>query len=176
MRKLVGLMAAVAAVSSVAGAQTWQGQNGTYKFDGCEKDGQSIFCGFTYTLTRSETSSLRWDGDDVTYYMSNGTSGKSKRVSLAGSDWTGYWALGTAIKGVPVAVWFDMGLPSNTASIRALVLDGYRLDNVPVKGNTPAPAATTAPANTNAYNAVMTNCKPGANGTLTCTATLTPRR
>ncbi|TSA80598.1 hypothetical protein FNU79_16360 [Deinococcus detaillensis] len=61
-----------------------------------------------------------------------------------------------------------------------LVFNANVLSNVKVmslQAPTPSPTTTTtAPVNTSAYNAVLTNCKSGANGTLTCGATLTPRR
>ncbi|PTA66583.1 hypothetical protein C8263_16915 [Deinococcus arcticus] len=83
----------------------------------------------------------------------------------------------TFTKGIPTKLtWRFEGVPTTVTTLRGVVLAGFAVQNVRLVGTTPAPSATPAPVNVSSYNAELTNCKAGANGTLTCTATLTPRR
>jgi len=187
MKKLM-MMAAAAMALGMAGAQTWQGENGNITLNSCYKGSeQYVLCEVNYTLTKSDTAEFAWYTNELVYYLADGTSDKAHSLSVAGDSF--YIDRGDAnvIKGVPTKIIFALDLPSGTTSIRALVIFGHRIDNVPVRASAtaPAPAATPRPAtttttttavNTSAYNAVLTNCKSGTNGTLTCAATLTPRR
>jgi len=185
MKKLM-MMAAAAMALSTAGAQTWASGNGNLTLNRCyQGSGQYVLCDFDYTLTKEDTSELKWSTSDLVYYLANGTSGHAYSVSTAGSDFDKYYGNATIIKGVPTETLFALDLPSGSTSILAMVIAGHRIDNVPIRASAtapaPAPAArpaatTTTSVNTSAYNAVLTSCKAGANGTLTCSATLTPRR
>lgn len=79
---------------------------------------------------------------------------------------------------VPVSIIFDA--PSSMTSFQVVALQRVAVNNIPIRGATPAPApAPIKPpttGNTANYNAVLSNCKADAKGVLTCTAVLTPRR
>lgn len=187
MKKLTAVMVAAAALGAgVAGAQTWQDENGTFTFTGCYKSDSFVRCEVNYTLTKKDTGRLGWSNSDMIYYLSNGTTGRADTLSMAGGYFYGTGAV-DIIKGVPIKTVFQLELPSDTKNILALLIDKKRFDNVPVRSSATAaapapaprpaaPAPAAAPVNTGNYNAVLTECKPGAGGVLTCKAVLTPRR
>lgn len=187
--KKIAMAVAAALVAGVAGAQgqTWSSGDGQLTFKGCytyKLEGY-VACDMTYTLTKKETGRFMLKEGEFMGFTTDGNQLESYAISLAGGNYGPSWYISeaNALKGVPVRVSFLLKAPQGTRQLRALTVLGQRFDNVPVSsGNAPAPTpqrsttTTPAPVNTSAYNAVMTNCKAGANGTLTCTATLTPRR
>ncbi|MBB5294075.1 hypothetical protein HNQ10_000889 [Deinococcus metallilatus] len=177
-------------LSGFAGAQgqTWPDDkgNGNFTFLGCYVGPDGVQCDLSYTLTKLEQGNVEYNCDWVQLFTSDGKTAKAYRVAVAGS---GFYCNPRAdvIKDVPVTISIRLPLPAGTSSIRALVLPGKRLDNVPVSsGNAPAPIvqrpATPAPApapavNADQYNIQLSGCKATGNGAYTCTgAVVTPRR
>ncbi|UQN06494.1 hypothetical protein [Deinococcus sp. QL22] len=164
----------------MASAQTVQTEEGQYQLFGCYVQNKQVLCDVTFTLTSANQMEKYFN--ETTVFSTSGTQTKPADFIYAGkpinSGNTIFGVGGNVFKSIPVKLTVVTGLPVGTSSIRALILDrgNVRFDNIAVRGAAPAPVVTPAPVSTSAYNAVMTNCKPGAGGTMTCTATLTPRR
>lgn len=178
------VVAAMLGGLGVAGAQAQaDGEGGTYLLGGCYVQEKQVTCDVMYTLTKSDKSDIVFRR--TTVFTVDGQNLGPKSVNLGGDNFLGgpgyNWPNATLYKNIPVKISIRTGLPSNTTMVRALILESgnVRFDNIPVRGGaspSPAPVATPTPVNTGNYNAVLTGCKQGANATLTCTATLTPRR
>lgn len=183
MNKLKMTAAALVLGAGMAGAQaagplTVRGFYGVYKLTGCYSTKDGVRCDFTYEP--SEDTTTTFSVNNFGYVNAAGETRADSKVSLKGAPWTDQSPSLKVYKGIPVKVSYLFDAPANTKSLRILLYQGNRVaDNVPVGGSsasTPTPMPVTAPANSGAYNAVLTNCKPGGNGALICTATLTPKR
>lgn len=169
-----------ALVLGTAGAQTaWTTDDGRTQLSGCYVVKDGVRCDMVYTRTSDSKERLFVNRDMFEVITTDGRSFGASSVSVAGSRFETYGGA-AAYKGAPIQLSVLFGLPTTTTALRILAYRNDPLSNIPVRPSAaaaaPRPAATTTPANTSAYNAVLTNCKTGANGTLTCTATLTPRR
>lgn len=177
------LMVAVAVTGAgMAGGQTaWTTDAGVTRITSCYVVKGGVRCDMTYTRTAEGRENLFVTTTDMFQVITtDGRSFGPSAVAVAGGGFETYGGT-TVYKGAPVQFSVLFELPATTNTLRVLAYKGEPLNNIPVRSSaTPAPAprptTTTSPANTSNYNAVMTNCTPGANGTLTCTATLTPRR
>jgi len=199
------ILAAVAGVamasSSVAGAQgqSWEIPGGTYTFRGCGTvAGGSVQCGLTFVQTvAGEGGTFQLETRNVQAFSQIGQLSRATRVNVAGQGFTGP-DTAPSMQGQPIDILFELGgLPTGTKSIRALIIEGHKLDNVPVSGSVPAasggatgemtsprpgmkqgsppmgmPGGMNVPGG---FNVQFSDCKV-TQGTLTCTATFTLQR
>ena len=179
MRKNLKMVAVLAAatLSAVAGAQSWEDQNGTYTLKGCFSAQGNVQCDLTFTLTKQGNSSFTYTNSNIQFFTTDGQTGSAYKVSLAGRSFT-YQDTINIVQDVPIKFSFTLPLSANTKVIRAVVIAGKRLDNVPVSGNgSTAPAPVVSVPNNggtpNGFQVMFSNCKLSS-GMYTCTATLTP--
>ncbi|GGO40707.1 hypothetical protein [Deinococcus humi] len=180
MKKFTLFAAAAAVGLSVAGAQTWTTDDGTYTLKGCYPSAGAVRCDLGYIYTRSDSAAQSFKPG---YYEVVGTDGKTytaKQIAVGGNPMSTNVINQTYYKGisVPFSIIFDA--PSSMTSFQVMALERVVVNNVPIRGATPTPApAPIKPPTTGStanYNAVLSNCKADAKGVLTCTAVLTPRR
>lgn len=178
VRKLLTVLAVATASAGVAGAQqTFMGSVGNYTLNGCYITREGVRCDFSYSP--KEDGRIYFNTSLFEVITAAGGNLRPRSVSAGGGNWRTSTEYINAYRGVSIKVGALFDLPSSTTSLRILTVEGQRADNVAVRNSAtpaPQPVAAPAPANTGNYNATLTNCKPGAGGTLTCTATLTPRR
>lgn len=154
--------------------------NWTGSFNGCVSKGNGLVdCTFTETYVGAENMKTGyWSASDVIIVLNGGQEIKASELTVGGNRERGSQAK-TMYQNMPVTAIAHFKLPTNVSVLPRVVYGRALFSNVTFRNTAapaPRPASSPAPANTAAYNAVMTNCKPGAGGTLTCTATLTPRR
>jgi len=200
------ILAAVAGVamafSSVAGAQgqTWEVTGGTYTFRGCGTSAQGVQCGLTFVQTvADEGGTFQLELKNVQAFSEIGQLSRATGVNVAGQGFTGP-NTAPSTQGEPIDILFDLGgLPTGTKSIRALIIEGHKLDRVPVSGAPIAssgavtsgrvPNGMTLPRRGGTLAAPMMGMPEGLNlpggfgvqfsdckftrGALTCTATFT---
>jgi len=183
------------AFSSVAGAQgqSWEVTGGTYTFRGCGTSAQGVQCGLTFVQTvAGEGGTFQLELKNVQAFSEIGQLSRATGVNVAGQGTDGP-NTAPSMQGQPIDILFDLGgLPTGTKSIRALIIEGHKLDRVPVSsapiasggvpgGMTPPRrgGAPTAPMmgmpgglNLPNFNVQYSDCK-FTQGTLTCTATFT---
>jgi hypothetical protein len=172
------ILAATLTLTGLAGAQSWQLDKGAFKLVACTGTPAGVQCDLTYTLTKQQSYKFGLSASDIKAYLADGTVVSPKLTTGGGQNFSTYGSF-EAQYNVPVKATLLFNIPNTTSSLRALVIDDVRVDNVAVRGTTAAPASTPGAATgtlATGYNAVLTNCKSSAGGQLTCTATLTPRR
>jgi len=201
----ISLLAAVVGVamasSSVAGAQgqSWEVTGGTYTFRGCGTVAQGVQCGLTFVQTvAGEGGTFQLELKNVQAFSEIGQLSRATGVNVAGQGTDGP-NTAPSTQGRPIDILFDLGgLPTNTKSIRALIIEGYKLDHVPVsgapiassgavtsgrvangmtpprRGGTPAAPMMGMPGGLNVpnFSVQYSDCK-FTQGALTCTATFT---
>jgi len=191
------------AFSSVAGAQgqSWEITGGTYTFLGCgTAAGGNIQCGLRFVQTvAGEGGTFQLEAKNVQAFSQIGQLSRATRVNVAGQGFMGP-DTAPSTQGQPIDTLFELGgLPMGTKSIRALIIEGHKLDRVPVSGvslagNDPvvrggAPSEMTPPRRGSSPAAPMTGMPERLNvpggfsvqysdcrfiqGALTCTATFT---
>ncbi|MFB9995466.1 hypothetical protein ACFFLM_26395 [Deinococcus oregonensis] len=172
------ILAATLTLTGLAGAQSWQLDKGAFKLVACTGTPAGVQCDLTYTLTKQQSYKFGLSASEIKAYLADGTVVSPQLTTGGGQNFSTYGAF-EAQYNVPVKATFLFNIPNTTSSLRALVIDDVRVDNVAVRGTAAAPASTPGAATSTlatGYNAVLTNCKSSAGGQLTCTATLTPRR
>ena len=151
----------------------------------------------TYDITYSDVNCKRVDTKNIECSVIGTYSGKNNeqgaffradqgRLTLAdGTTFIGLTVAGGGLKaarnldmikfakGIPTKLtWAFEDVPTNISTLRGVSLAGLGVQNVRLGGTGVATVSTTsAPTG---YTAVLSNCKADANGTLTCTAVLTP--
>ncbi|MDL2342973.1 hypothetical protein QOL99_02290 [Deinococcus sp. MIMF12] len=181
MKKTILGLTALILTGTAAAQSTWTYSNNNWRatFQGCVRVSASsteVRCSFTDTYVGPDsTRDGSWQPDRVIAVLNGGMQVKGSTITVAGKSSNGYQEQ-VAYKDLPINVIVNMTIPVNISTVARLNYFDHVLSNVSIRLQGQAATATPAPANTGNYNAVMTNCKAGANGTLTCTATLTPRR
>jgi len=197
---LAAAAGAAMAFSSVASAQgqTWEIPGGTYTFLGCGTVAERVQCGLTFVQTvDGEGGGFQLEARNVQAFSANGQLSRATRVNVAGQGFAGPNSA-PSTQGQPIDTLFELGgLPIDTTSIRALIIEGHKLDNVPVSGSVPVPsgsapgrmtfprqgATRTAPVTgmtgmpgglnvPGGFDVQFSDCKL-IQGALTCTATFT---
>jgi hypothetical protein len=181
---LAGAVMTVMAFASMAGAQgqTWEISGGTYTFGGCSTAAAGIQCRLTFLQTDPGEGTFQLDPKDVQATSDTGRLFRATRVNVAGQGFTGPNAA-PSTQGTPIDILFELGgLPAGTKSIRTLIIEGHKLDNVivgrggasgamtpPRQGEAPGPQNIGIPGG---FNVQYTDCRFTPQG-LTCTATFT---
>ncbi|MFC6592061.1 hypothetical protein ACFP81_08650 [Deinococcus lacus] len=179
---LVGL-----ALAGVAGAQSWDVEDGKLTFVGCYGKQDGVYCDFSYVLTKKQTASFYWSPERFKVFKQDGTSQKADAMAFVDGKFGGIWGYSSTqevIANVPLKVTAYFNTPSNISSFRALMFNDVKFDNIPVRPYGSAPAAAPKPTPVAApirpfkysgYSITLTNCqKQVAN--VACTAVLTPSK
>jgi hypothetical protein len=169
--------------SSYAGATPEE--NGIYQLGGCYVQERQVTCDVTYTLKKLDKLNIVFR--QTTIFSTEGRSISPTSVNLGGSDFKDLnYTLpsSTVYRDIPIKLSINTGLPAATTTVRAIILESgnVRFDNITVRGGV-APvaigtgaASAAAPTTSGRYDVALRDCAQGAQGTLTCTATLTPKR
>lgn len=184
---LAGAAMAAMVFASVAGAQgqTWKIQGGAYTFGGCSAAQAVVQCRLTFLQTDPGEGTFQLDLKDVQAFSDTGRLSRATRVNVAGQGFTGPNAA-PSTQGTSIDILFELGgLPAGTKSIRALIIEGHRLDNVQVgisgtpsamtpsrPGQAPGPQNIGTPGGLGGFTVQYSDCKFTPQG-LTCTATFT---
>lgn len=168
-------MLALTLAGGVAGAQTWQGSNGTYTLSGCYQTKDGVRCDFVYSV--KSDSGLTWIPSSFETVTPEGGNLKASAISVGGKPFERYGASVNAYRGVPVKLSVLFDLPKTQNAFRVLTISGERVDNVPIRGaagtpTAPAPATAATLNIAGNWTATLTNCKQSAANTVVCTATL----
>lgn len=168
-------MLALTLAGGVAGAQTWQGSNGTYTLSGCYQTKDGVRCDFVYSV--KSDGSIFFSESSFETVTPEGGNLKASTISVGGRPFERYGASIKAYKGVPIKLSVLFDLPKTQSSFRILNVYGERVDNVPIRGaagtpTAPAPATAATLNIAGNWTATLTNCKQSAANTVVCTATL----
>ncbi|ULH14036.1 hypothetical protein MF271_00725 (plasmid) [Deinococcus sp. KNUC1210] len=180
MKNIALLATVLTAGLSWAGAQTWDTQYGTYTLKGCYPSASMIRCDFSFVLTAENTLNLQPNTGRYEVVAADGKTYEATKVSAGGSPMTNAINL-NFYKGVAVPISVIFAAPSSTRTFSVIAMEGVPMNNIQVRGSTPTPVVTTPPTATapagvpTGFSLRLSNCKV-ANGTYTCTATLTPAR
>jgi len=164
-----------------AQAQTWQGRIGNYTLQGCYAIKTDVQCDLTITsaLTGQDGSIFEMSTADIQVYSPTGARSTATRVNVMGGTFGPYISV-PVVNGIPIKIAFQLSAPVGTRSIRVIIIDGHRIDNVIVAqasaSAVPAPTGMQVVRAGVAYNATMSGCTTSGT-TITCTNTvLTPAR
>lgn len=162
-------------------AQSWEVEDlGRLTLVGCYGKQAGVYCDFSFTLTKKQTSNLRWYPRDFKVFKQDGTSQAADKVAFIDDKFMGNFdgSSKEIIANVPLKVQVYFNVPNSIAGFRALDYNDIKFDNIPVRpfGKAPTtPAALPAGSNVKGFNISLSNCQmQGQN--YVCTATLTPTK
>ncbi|GGJ78620.1 hypothetical protein [Deinococcus aquiradiocola] len=178
MKNLMAVMGLILASTSFA--QTWDANDGKLTLVGCYGKQDGVYCDFSFTLTKKQTSSLYWHKGDFKVFKQDGASDAADHVTFMDDkyDVFGESSIQEIIANVPVKVQAYFNIPSSTASFRALAFDNVKFDNIPVRAYGVAskvPTQLPAAPGVTGFAISLSNCQlQGQN--YVCVATLTPTK
>ncbi|ULH16740.1 hypothetical protein MF271_09270 [Deinococcus sp. KNUC1210] len=177
--RIAAFILAGAALGSAAKAQTWDLDQGQLNLVECYGGQDGVYCDFTYTLTKSQTQNADFHPNYFKFYKLDGTAQIADKISLTGKEFVDSYVFADIIYGTPIKVTWYLNIPAVTPSLRAIEINGQRIENVvirPPKGAKP-PVATTLPSapSVTGFSVTLSNCRLNSN-VYTCTATLTPTK
>ncbi|MDO4264317.1 MAG: hypothetical protein Q4C67_08965, partial [Deinococcus sp.] len=116
---LVGL-----ALAGVAGAQSWDTDEGTLTLVGCYGKQDGVYCDFSYVLTKKQTARIDWKADRFKIFKQDGTAQEADKTAFIDGKFDarccGYSSQQEIIANVPVKVQVYFNTPSAITSVRAL--------------------------------------------------------
>ncbi|GAA0524304.1 hypothetical protein GCM10008937_34630 [Deinococcus depolymerans] len=175
---IMGLM-----FSANAFAQNIGVEDGSIRVQQCYVVTDGVQCDFLFTATKNGSKIFGVSDFDVVSPDGRSTKGTLAGLGGPGSA-SGYSVNLNYYAGTPIKFSIFFVMTEKPTRLAVVGVFGKPINNVPVAAKygaapvaaAPAPAPATVVLKSGPYNAVLSNCKAGANGTATCIATLTPSK